>query len=449
MFLVFILLALLSLLPNLHRYTFKNEESLRTQIAFEMWHSGHYLQPTLFGEPYFNKPPLFNWLIVLYSHIIPWSELTARAVSLTSLTLLTLLVGVFSYYLFKNIRLSLLSSLILLTSGNILFFYGYLAEIDITFSLFVFLGMFFLYLWWERASFMFALSAGLVFGISFMLKGLPAYAFMGISMISFALYRRDIRYLMGKGAIAIYLFSLIVPALWLVQLAEPVEYIKSLWRESFSRVGGEFSRLSHMLFYPLINFKDLLPWSLLFLLSLWYGRKELTFPSQIQLLTLLFLLNYLPYWISDSSGRYIMPLYPLLAIIFSYYTYRALSSELFKRLLLFTLVSVILLRLLYGIFFFPYAENRESSRKRIAESMAGYVSMRSSIACQCQEEKSVCLYLGIWKGEPLRLLTKTRDPEYSVTCGEHMGILIAEYRLRGRTIRLEKLKHSLSAALNY
>ncbi|RME07757.1 MAG: hypothetical protein D6804_08400, partial [Aquificota bacterium] len=60
-----------------------------------------------------------------------------------------------------------------------------------------------------------------------------------------------------------------------------------------------------------------------------------------------------------------------------------------------------------------------------------------------------CLYLGIWKGEPLRLLTKTRDPEYSVTCGEHMGILIAEYRLRGRTIRLEKLKHSLSAALNY
>ncbi len=180
MFLFFILLAFVSLLPNLHRYPFKNEESLRTQIAFEMWHSGNYLQPTFLGEPYFNKPPLFNWLIVLYSQIIPWSELTARAVSLSFLLLTTLLVGIFSHYLFRNLSLATLSSLVFLTFGNVLFFYGFLGEIDITFTFFVFLGICLLYIWWSAGSKVVGFLAGVVFGLAFLLKGLPAYSFMGI-----------------------------------------------------------------------------------------------------------------------------------------------------------------------------------------------------------------------------------------------------------------------------
>lgn len=146
------MLALFSLVPNLSKYPFKNEESLRTIVAFEMWHSKSYFQPTLLGELYFNKPPLFNWLIMAYSHIFPWSEITARAVSLTFLFLTIFAVGLFSYNLFKKVNLSLLSSLIFLTFGNVLFFYGYLAEIDITFTFFVFAGMISLYLW-QRGTF--------------------------------------------------------------------------------------------------------------------------------------------------------------------------------------------------------------------------------------------------------------------------------------------------------
>ena len=99
-----IVLALLSLMPNLSKYPFKGEESLRTIVAFEMWYSKSYFQPTFLGEPYFNKPPLFNWLIIAYSHTFPWSEITGRAVSLTFLFLTTLAVGLFSYNLFKKRR---------------------------------------------------------------------------------------------------------------------------------------------------------------------------------------------------------------------------------------------------------------------------------------------------------------------------------------------------------
>ncbi len=439
MFLFFILLAFVSLLPNLHRYPFKNEESLRTQIAFEMWHSGNYLQPTFLGELYFNKPPFFNWLIVLYSQIIPWSEMTARAVSLSFLLLTTLLVGIFSHYLFRNLSSATLSSLVFLTFGNVLFFYGFLAEIDMTFTFFVFLGISLLYIWWNTGSKVVGFFAGVVFGLAFLLKGLPAYAFMGISTLTFALYKKSPAKVFKPDALLVYIPSLLIPLLWIIQTPEPIQYLANLWRESFSRVEGDFSRLRHMLFFPLLNFKDTLPWSFLFLLSLYASRKDLDFPPQLRGVFLLFLTNYIPYWVSDSAGRYIMPLYPLLAILFAYYLHKALKVEVFRKLFLITILIVILLKFIHGLFFFPYAENRESSRKRIAERIVNMIDPKSSIACECPQKKSVCLYIGLLRGEPLRSLGKTKDAEYVVACGESRGLSIAEFKLKDETIRLERL----------
>ncbi len=439
MFLFFILLAFVSLLPNLHRYPFKGEESLRTQIAFEMWHSGNYLQPTFLGEPYFNKPPLFNWLIVLYSHIIPWSEMTVRAVSLSFLLLTTLLVGIFSHHLFRNLSLATLSSLVFLTFGNVLFFYGFLAEIDITFTFFVFLGICLLYIWWSKGSKVFGFFAGVVFGLSFLLKGLPAYTFMVISILTLALYGKSPTRVFKPDALLVYIPSLLIPLLWIIQTPEPIQYLANLWRESFSRVEGDFSRLRHMLFFPLLNFKDTLPWSFLFLLSLYASRKDLDFPPQLRAIFLLFLANYIPYWVSDSAGRYIMPLYPLLAILFAYYLHKALKVETFRRLFLITVFIVILSKFLHGLFFFPYAENRETSRKRIAERMVNMIDLKSPIACECPQEKSVCLYIGLLKDEPLRSLGKNKDAEYVVACGESKGFSVAEFKLKDKTIRLERL----------
>ncbi len=333
MFLIFIFLAFISLLLNLHRYPFKNEESLRTQIAFEMWYSENYLQPTFLGELYFNKPPLFNWLIVLYSQLIPWSEMTARMVSLSFLLLTTLLVGIFSHYLFKNLSLATLSSLVFLTFGNVLFFYGFLGEIDITFTFFVFLGICLLYIWWSTGSEVVGFIAGVVFGLAFLLKGLPAYAFMGISVLTLALYSKSPAKVFKPDTLLVYTPSLLIPLLWIIQTPEPIQYLANLWRESFSRVEGDFSMLRHMLFFPLVNFKDTLPWSFLFPLSLYVARKDLDFPLQLRALLLLFLANYIPYWVSDSAGRYIMPLYPLLAILFAYYVHKAFRVEAYKRLL--------------------------------------------------------------------------------------------------------------------
>ncbi|MFN3869972.1 MAG: ArnT family glycosyltransferase [Aquificaceae bacterium] len=435
---VFLLIAFLSYLPNISKYPFKNEESLRTIVAFEMWHSGNYTQPTFLGDLYFNKPPLFNWLIIAYSYLFGWNEITARAVSLTFLLLTALLLGFFSYLLFKKVELALLSTIIFITFGNILFFYGFLGEIDITYTFFIFSGIFSLYLWLQRGSFLLVLLIGTIFGLSALLKGFPAYAYLILSLFALSLYTKSLKPLFSKQSLLIYLIALIIPLFYFLQVPEPFTYLKTLWMESFSRVGGDFSRLEHMVKYPFINFKDLLPWSFVFFIALYLFRKDLTLPSEIRLLLYLFFINYLPYWISNAAGRYILPLYPFLAIIFSFYIHKAMENPFMKRFVFGLLTFVIFLRLLYGFVFFPYVENRETSRKKIAIDLFSLVG-ESKVACECPEEKSVCLYVGIWNEKPLYRLRKEEGISYVISCRENYGETIKVYRLKGKNLRVEKL----------
>lgn len=39
------------------------EEPRRAVVALEMYESGNWLVPTIHGEPYYNKPPFFNWAL--------------------------------------------------------------------------------------------------------------------------------------------------------------------------------------------------------------------------------------------------------------------------------------------------------------------------------------------------------------------------------------------------
>ena len=396
-------LAFLSLFPNLWMYPFKNEESLRVIVAFEMAWSANVFQPTLLGEFYYNKPPLFNWLILLYSHLIPWSEMTVRAVSLTALTLSTIVVFLFARGLLQSVEKSLLASLIFLTFGNVFFFYGYLGEIDITLTFFVSLMFLLLHRYHVEGRGYLIITAGLVCGFAFLLKGFPAYAFFFISLVALALYKKEIRFLFSRYAVLSYFLSLFLPLLWVVNTHDPVLYIQTLFNESFSRVSSEdFNRLRHALFFLLLTIKDTLPWSLVFLLSVYLLKRSnsLNFPKELHFPTLLFVLNYIPYMLSNSAGRYILPLYPLLAVIFTYYIGNV-GYIRFRRFIYLLVLLIVLLRALYGTFFFPFYANRENSPKRIAQDIYAIVQDKP-VACDCIQHKSVCLYLGIFKGAPLK-----------------------------------------------
>ena len=57
------LLVLPALLVNLGEQSLIGDEGIRSLVAFEMLESGDFIQPTLNGENYYKKPPLYNWIL--------------------------------------------------------------------------------------------------------------------------------------------------------------------------------------------------------------------------------------------------------------------------------------------------------------------------------------------------------------------------------------------------
>lgn len=61
------ILFLPAYLLNLNMVQLIRDEAIRAIVAFEMIQSGDFITPTIGGQPYLMKPPLFNWIIAFFS----------------------------------------------------------------------------------------------------------------------------------------------------------------------------------------------------------------------------------------------------------------------------------------------------------------------------------------------------------------------------------------------
>ncbi|NPA54200.1 MAG: dolichyl-phosphate-mannose--protein mannosyltransferase [Aquificae bacterium] len=438
-------LAFFSLFPNLNLYEFRGEESLRVIVAYEMSHGGNLLQPTFLGDLYFNKPPLFNWFIIFSSYIIPWSELTARIVTIFFLFLTAVLIYTFTYKLTQNRLRSIFASLIYVTFIDILFWYGYLAEIDVTLAFFIFLMFYLMFFGYRENKPLFLIFSGIVAGVSFLLKGFPAYVFFGLSYISFVLFYKEWKKIFSPYIWIAGFIALFIPFLWILNTADPQRYVQTLFFESIVRAEGSKDIgkfLSHLVSYPLLNIKQLLPASLFVLTGFFLYRKEKIFiPSEIKLLLFTAFINYLPYLVSAGSrGRYVLPLFPVMAVVFSYILF-SFNREKMLKIFLYTAGFFIFVRFLFGFIGFPIMMEKKASRKKAAYDIAKTINIKEKIAFDCSPEKSVAVYLDFMRGEPLKKSTYTKDWKYLLTCEKtDKGVLLKEYNLKGNILRLYKRK---------
>ncbi len=430
-----IALTFLSLLPNLGNYEFRGEESLRVLVAWEMVKRGEFFQTYFLGEPYFNKPPLFNWLIVVSSGILGWGEEALRVISITSTLLTSLLTGYFSYLLTGNIRTALISSLVFVSFADILFWYGWLGEIDATFTLVIFSSILCIYLGFYGRGLLFTVS-GFLTALGFLLKGLPAYVFFFITLITCAVFMRKPKVFISGYLLGGIFLSFAIPLLWLFNTRHPDLYLERLVIESFSRVESSENTmkfLKHLITYPLLNLKQTLPASLIVLLGFVVYRKGIKLPSELKLLSLIAIANYVPYILSAGSrGRYILPLFPMLAVIIGYILS---SEERLRKVFLFTALTAIVLRLVYG-FALEDIQKRRGSVEVVAEDILS-VAGEKKIACDCVEVKSVCLYLNL-KGN-LYVKRAELTPEWTakVSCSEeYEGNVYRTYKLFGKEVKL-------------
>jgi 4-amino-4-deoxy-L-arabinose transferase-like glycosyltransferase len=336
LYILSVLLLFPALLINLGLMSFIDDEGIRTLVALEMKLSGNYITPTLHGEFYYNKPPLYNWILLLYFQVLGQiNEFNARIPTLVSL--LGFAGTVFCAFRQKlGTYSAFVIAMMLITCGRILFWDSLLGLIDITFSWVVFVQFMVIYRQFERRNWLtlFVLSY-LCTALGFLLKGLPAIVFQGFTLLAWFIYQKEFRRLfhwqhfLGGGV-----FLLMVGAYYAVY----VQYngldtlFQTLFTESSKRTAVQFGwwkTLLHLFTFPFEMVYHFIPWSIMVLYLL---RKDLVVALQrdtfLAFCALIFLANIWVYWSSvEVYPRYLLMFCPLLFGVFMHLHQQALAQQ--------------------------------------------------------------------------------------------------------------------------
>lgn len=333
------LLTLPALLINLGVMPYTSDEPTRGIVTLEMIYSANYITPTFTGEYYYNKPPLFNWILAPF---IVANGGSAPEWLLRLPSILALLGFSFTIFLFTRRYFGkdtgLLAALLFLTCGRILFWDSMLGLIDILYSWVTFSGFVVIinnaikgdY----RKLFLFSY---LLTATGFMLKGMPSIVFQGVSLLAVFLAMKNFRKLFSLYHFAgIAIFMLIAGTYLFLYSKENSlqQYLSILWDQSSQRTAvrkGFSDTIKHLVVFHPEMIYHFLPWSGLSVLLLLRRSRKLLFNGfyhseetemkqgaypgasiAVRLMIILFLANIIVYWLSPATiPRYVLMLAPL------------------------------------------------------------------------------------------------------------------------------------------
>jgi len=192
---LFFVLLIIALAGSLAVMELRAEEPRRAIVAMEMIMGNEWIVPKVHGAYYYNKPPLFNWLLAgVFMLTGSFSEAAVRLPSLLAYLFTAYLV----YRIVKmytNVKTGVLAAMLLLSSADILF-YGAVntGEIDLFFMLLVFSqGMaIFYYSQKQQWLLMFVLSY-IATAAGLLTKFLPALVFQGITLLFWLIYIKQFK----------------------------------------------------------------------------------------------------------------------------------------------------------------------------------------------------------------------------------------------------------------
>ncbi|MFD2936734.1 ArnT family glycosyltransferase [Spirosoma flavum] len=308
------------------------DEARRALVSLEMMLSGDYITPTLHGERYFNKPPLFNWLIIAsYRLFGNYSSFALRFPMFISLLLLgvTLFVFIRKY---TNPMIAWAAALMTLTNGRVLLYDSMLGLIEITFSLVTYTAMMLVYYYDQKRSYwLLYLTTYALTAVGFLLKGLPPLAFQGLTLLGWFIYTRRPRLLFHPAhLVGIGLFVLITGSyygIYFSRNAIPYEDVAGvLLSESTKRTGLHFglgATLLHLVTFPFELVYHFAPYTLLLVLLIRSGIGNILKKNAfVAFNALTFCLTVLIYWFSPQVyARYLIGLVPLLFTVLAYLYY--------------------------------------------------------------------------------------------------------------------------------
>ncbi len=384
----FYLLAIVLLLPalyiNLGLLTFIDDEAIRALVALEMKLSGNYITPTLNGAYYYNKPPLFNWILLVFFQLAGvFNEFVARIP--TTLALMGYAATIF-YFSKKHFdtKTAFLNAFLLVTCGRVLFWDSMLALIDITFSWVTFTGFMVVFHTFQKGKFwqLFLLSY-LLTATGFLMKGLPSVVFQGTTLLAWFVYNKRFKKLFSlEHIVGGLIFVGIVGGYYLVyhQYNDLREVFATLFSESSKRTVVNYGwgrTIGHLFTFPFEMTYHFLPWSILVIYLFRKGIKKILLANPFVVYCgLIFLANILVYWSSpEVYPRYLLMLVPLLFTVFIYLhqVHREENSWQFRFLNVLFLVVCAVIAL--GSFAPLFLERTQSATWLWPKTMALFVAL--------------------------------------------------------------------------
>ncbi|HHT9152485.1 MAG TPA: ArnT family glycosyltransferase [Candidatus Hypogeohydataceae bacterium YC40] len=297
-------------------------EFLYATVSKEMLLGGHWVVPYFNGEAYYNKPPLFFWVVALLSKVAgEVTEVTARLPSAFS-AIGTVLV---TYFLGKNLfgpRAGLLAALMLACSPKFHVF-ARVARLDAMYTFFITCALASFYYGYTHKQRIYLLLSGFAMGLAALTKGPLSLPFPAASIFLYLAYSRDLRFLLRKDFFLSVILLLIPLLAWTVPayIEGGKDYSSGFLSENISRyTTGRSRELIRALGYMGDLFIGLAPWAFFFPLIVYNyfsrrdKREEMVFPL---IWVAVIFLGFFLCLIRRSS--YILPSYPAFCIVIAHF----------------------------------------------------------------------------------------------------------------------------------
>ncbi|MGB6035844.1 MAG: hypothetical protein WBG42_06220 [Cryomorphaceae bacterium] len=297
------------------------EEPRRAIVGIEALLGENALIPSIHGEPYYNKPPVYNW--ILATSFLLHDSFSPSAVRFPGVISLWIIAALLFWVVrrYGEWKTALFSAIIFLTFADLIFYGAVNAgEIDLFYALLVFLQVIAVFHFHQRKQLLLLFLVSYFFAAAGTLtKGLPSVAFQGLTILAYFAWLRDWKGLFSwKHLAGIFLFMGIVGSYFLAysQYEDAVAFMLNLWSESSSKsannagIGSIFKAIYS---FPLQLLQITLPWSIFFVWSKSAKWKQ----SPLAVFSLVFIAaNIWIYWISpELRNRYLYAFFPFLAIL--------------------------------------------------------------------------------------------------------------------------------------
>jgi hypothetical protein len=351
----------LGFLPAIGFY-YVGEEAIFPIVSLEMWQHGEWLRQLLYGND-LQHNPLFNWLIIPVASLIGWEYMLeiARVITIAATLLTGLVAAWLAQRIFKDSRFAAFAALTYLTLGDVLIHHGWLAYVDDLFGLFVFAAIAALWVACLENSQKWLAIAGVSLTCAFLAKAFTAYAFYGVAGL--VLLARYWRFLLSPRSLLLHGATLAAPFIWLALL--PGEHSSQgqggrMFAEIVDKLaaGNWLDYAVKLISYPTETFFQLVPSAgiAIYLLVRRRVNQPEPFAEHFQTLLWITVINYLPYWLAPQSAiRYLVPIYPLVAIILARMIWRGGDSGV--TLALRWIGGFAVLKLVLVLWVYPYYQS--------------------------------------------------------------------------------------------